>query len=77
MKMNISAIIDSKVLKALIDHFNYSIKDINSYDELTDEEKKIIDRNLFRNITSISTSSHPKSIEDSPEDWSLADEEMQ
>lgn len=66
MKMNIGAIIDSKVLKALIDHFNYSIKDINSYDDLTDEEK-IIDRDLFHNITSVSTSSHSRFIEGSSE----------
>ena len=31
------------VLFMLVDHFNYSVKDINSYDELTDEEKRIRD----------------------------------
>ena len=47
MKVDIDAIIDSDVLKMLIDHFNYSIKDINSYDELNDDEIMIIDKELF------------------------------
>lgn len=51
MKVDIDAIIDSDVLKMLIDHFNYSIKDINSYDELTDDEKMIIDKELFYKVT--------------------------
>lgn len=51
MKVDIDAIIDSDALKMLIDHFNYSIKDINSYDELTDDEKMIIDKELFYKVT--------------------------
>lgn len=51
MKADVNAMLDSNVLKMLIDHFNYSIKDINSYDELTEEEKKLIDRELFYSIT--------------------------
>ena len=35
----------------LVNHFGYSIKDINSYDELTDKEKEIISKNLFERIT--------------------------
>ena len=35
----------------LVNHFGYSIKDINSYNELTDEEKEIIPKNLFERIT--------------------------
>lgn len=35
----------------LLDHFQYSIKDISSYDELTAKEKEIISRDLFNNIT--------------------------
>ena len=35
----------------LKDNFEYSIKDINSYDELTDREKEIIDKELFESIT--------------------------
>lgn len=37
--------------KMLFDHFNYSIKDIKSYDELTNEEKSFIDRDMFERIT--------------------------
>ena len=37
--------------KMLIDHFNYSIKDINSHDELTNEEKLIISEKLFNELT--------------------------
>lgn len=51
MKADVNAMLDSNALKMLIDHFNYSIKDINSYDELTEEEKKLIDRELFYSIT--------------------------
>ena len=54
MKVDVNATLDSNVLKMLIDHFNYSINDINSYDELTEEEKKIIDRELFYSITTSS-----------------------
>lgn len=52
--IDINSVINSEVLKMLIDHFNYSIKDINSYNELTEEEKKIIDRELFYSITTSS-----------------------
>lgn len=31
----------------LLNHFNYSIKDINNYNELTSEEKKLISEELF------------------------------
>ena len=54
MKVDVNATLDSNVLKMLIDHFNYSINDINSYDELTEEEKKIINRELFYSITTSS-----------------------
>lgn len=39
------------VMKALIKHFQYSIKDIESWDELTPEEKKIIDKETFNLMT--------------------------
>lgn len=42
----------AQFLDMLINHFNYSIKDINSWDELTNEEKQIIDRELFNQVTS-------------------------
>lgn len=35
----------------LLRHLQYSIKDIESYDELTEEEKKIIPKNVFEYIT--------------------------
>ena len=35
----------------LLNHFQYSIKDIDSYDELTDGEKEIISEELFDQIT--------------------------
>lgn len=37
----------SDVVTALINHFNYSIADINSYDELTELEKGFISRELW------------------------------
>lgn len=40
-----------KVRKALIEHFWYSVKDINSYDELTPEEKSIIPEKIFKILT--------------------------
>lgn len=39
------------ILFALIDHFNYSIKDINSYEELTDVEKSLISKDIFDKLT--------------------------
>ncbi len=43
MKININETsIDKDVLSMLIDHFKYSIEDINSYDELTEMEKSFI-----------------------------------
>lgn len=35
----------------LLKLFEYSIKDIKSYEELTDEEKKIINKKVFDYIT--------------------------
>ena len=37
----------------LLRHFQYSIKDINSYGELTKEEKSIIPKSVFDYITKI------------------------
>lgn len=42
---------DPRILMALWNHFNYSIKDITSYEELTSEEKEIISQPLFEHIT--------------------------
>ena len=37
-------------LKAIISHFEYSIKDITSYEELTMREQLIISKEVFENI---------------------------
>lgn len=37
--------------RILLAHFEYSIKDINSYEELTEEEKQIIPKEVFNLIT--------------------------
>lgn len=42
---------DPRILMALWNHFNYSIMDISSYDELTHEEKEIISKPIFEHIT--------------------------
>lgn len=38
------------VYRVLLKHFQYSIKDINSYDELTDGEQEIISKEVFDKI---------------------------
>ena len=52
MKVKINELIqlDRDILFALIDHFKYSIKDIDSYSELTDEEKYIISEDTWNKI---------------------------
>lgn len=47
MIFNISKASDKDAVTALINHFNYSIADINSYDELTELEKGFISRELW------------------------------
>lgn len=39
-----------EIYHMLLNYFQYSIKDINSYEELTEEEKKICPKRLFRQI---------------------------
>ena len=41
----------SAIFNMLLKHFQYSIKDINSYEELTEEEKKICSKELFNELT--------------------------
>jgi len=54
MKTNLQADdLTKDILFMLIDHFNYSIRDVNSYDELTEDEKLIIPRDTFNKITNI------------------------
>ena len=40
----------SEIQRALFKHFQYSIKDIESYDELTEEEKEIFPKDLFNKL---------------------------
>lgn len=42
---------DPRILMALWNHFNYSISNISSYDELTKNEKEIISRSIFELVT--------------------------
>lgn len=51
MKLKDNLEITTSITEMLLNHFEYSIKDINSYDELTDREKEIIDKELFESIT--------------------------
>lgn len=50
VKINELTQLDRDILFALIDHFKYSAKDINSYSELTDEEKDIISEDTWNKI---------------------------
>ena len=52
MKVRINELtpLDRDVLFALIGHFKYSVKDIDSYSELTDEEKDIISEDTWNKI---------------------------
>ena len=52
MKVRINELtqLDRDILFALIDHFKYSVKDIDSYSELTDEEKDIISEDTWNKI---------------------------
>lgn len=47
MKLTNFKYCNGDIIKMLVKHFNYSIADINSYDELTDKEKEIIPREFF------------------------------
>lgn len=40
-----------EIYHMLLSHFQYSIKDIDSYDELTKKEKEIISEKLFDQVT--------------------------
>ncbi len=51
MKINREKVIenikDEDVINSLIEHLAYSIADIDSYEELTDSEKKILPKEIF------------------------------
>ncbi len=50
VKINELTQLDRDILFALIDHFKYSVKDIDSYSELTDGEKNIISEDTWNKI---------------------------
>ena len=50
VKINELTQLDRDILFALIDHFKYSVKDIDSYSELTDEEKNVISEDTWNKI---------------------------
>lgn len=52
MKVKINEVIplDKDILFTLIDHFKYSVQDINDYSELTDKEKNIISKDTWNKI---------------------------
>lgn len=50
VKINELTQLDRDILFTLIDHFKYSVKDIYSYSELTDEEKNIISEDTWNKI---------------------------
>ena len=50
VKINELTQLNRDILFALIDHFKYSVKDIDSYSELTDEEKYIISEDTWNKI---------------------------
>lgn len=50
IKINELTKLDRDILFALIDHFKYSVKNIDSYSELTDEEKDIISEDTWNKI---------------------------
>lgn len=39
-----------EIINALLEHFAYSIADIQSWDELTDAEKKIMPKEVFEKL---------------------------
>ena len=49
MKINSKNLIN--IFNTLLDHFQYSIDDIDSYEELTEKEKEIISKEIFDFLT--------------------------
>ena len=50
VKINELTQLDIDIQFALIDHFKYSVKDLDSYSELTEEEKDIISEDTWNKI---------------------------
>ena len=49
---------DPRIIMLLWNHFNYSIRDLNSWEDLTLEEKSFINKELFQKITESSRESY-------------------
>lgn len=50
MIIDTSKISNPDVLNMLVNHFNYSMRELNSYEELTDREKRIIPKKLWDEV---------------------------
>lgn len=50
MTIDVSKVDSKDVLAILINHFNYSMSELKSYEELTDKEKKFIPKKLWDKI---------------------------
>lgn len=50
MIIDISKASNPDVLNMLVNHFNYSMRELKSYDELTDKEKKFIPKKLWDKV---------------------------
>lgn len=50
MLLDVSKTNNPDVLQMLINHFNYSMNQISSYDELTDTEKKFIQKKIWDKV---------------------------
>lgn len=50
MIIDVSKTNNQEVLNILVNHFNYSMKDVNDYTELTDKEKKFISKKIWDKI---------------------------
>lgn len=50
MTIDLSKVDNKEVQSILINHFNYSMKEINDYNELTDREKKFISKKIWDKI---------------------------
>lgn len=50
MLIDVSKTNNPDVLNMLVNHFNYSMRQLNSYDELTDTEKKFIPKKIWDKV---------------------------
>ena len=50
MTIDLSKVDNKEVQNILINHFNYSMKEVKSYNELTEKEKKFISKKIWDKI---------------------------